>query len=128
MGGFLQGPVTSTSASSGGGLGSLINFTSPTGTIDPSITGFVAGTGASSTGRINLTITANTSWEGLPAGADGQQLFITVVTGAFTLTLLHLNGSTAQAKIRASNDFAYALNDTAQLFYDSGLGQWILIP
>lgn len=116
-----------TPAASGGGLGITIPFSPAGGVIDPSISGFVAALGPTGTGRIDLTLSANTSFEGLPAGADGQQLFITIVSGNFSLTLLHLNGSTTQKQIRASNDMLYFLNDTAQLFYDAGLSQWVLV-
>lgn len=105
-----------------GVIGSSINFAPASGSIDPTIAGFT-----SSVGRIKVTLAGNTSFQGLPTGADGQQLFITIVAGAFQLTLLHLNGGTAQAQILASADFAYALNDTAQLFYDGGLTQWVLV-
>jgi len=111
----------------GGGIGNTLAFASPSGVIDPSIAGFVAGVGSAGTGRLNVTLTANTSWEGLPAGSDTQQLFITIVSGNFVLTLLHLNGSTAQTQILASTDFSYALGDTAQLYYSGALGQWVLV-
>jgi hypothetical protein len=52
---------------------------------------------------------------------------VTVVAGAFTLTLLH-NSSTAQKPILASTDFSYALGDTAALYYDAALGEWVLTP
>lgn len=128
MGNFLQPAGSSSSSSSGsGGLGALITFNPPSGVIDPSITGFVAGLAPSGTGRINITLSADTSFEGLPAGVDAQQLFLTIVSGNFVLTLLHLNGSTAQKQILSSKDFAYALGDTAQLFYDGGIAQWVLV-
>lgn len=130
MGGFLQGPSTTNSGgvSSGAGLGALITFSPSSGTIDPSIAGFTAALGPTGTGRINITLSGNTSFEGLPAGVDGQQLFLTIVSGNFTLTLLHLDGATGQQQIRASSDNTFALNTTAQLFYDSGLAQWVLVP
>lgn len=109
-------------AASGGTAGAFINFAPPAGIIDPTIVGFT-----SNTGRIKVTLAGDTTFEGLPAGTDGQQLYITVVAGNFTLTLAHLNGATAQAEIRASADRPYALNDTAYLFYDGGLGQWVAV-
>lgn len=129
MGGFLQPVTGSTSggSTSGAGLGKLISYAPGAGVIDPSIAGFVAALGPGGTGRINITLGANTSFEGLPAGVDGQQLFLSVVSGNFVLTLLHLDGATAQKQILASNDFAYGLGDTAQLFYDGGLAQWVLV-
>lgn len=109
-------------AAGGGGIGSSINFSPAAGTIDPSIAGFTT-----SVGRIKVTLAGNTTFEGLPVGADGQQLFITIVAGNFFLTLSPLNGATAQKQIRASGAPTYQLNDTAQLFYDVGLGQWVLV-
>lgn len=110
------------SSPAAGIVGSSINFSPPAGVIDPAIVGFTT-----STGRIKVTLAGNTTFEGFPTGTDGQPLFIMVVAGNFTLTLSHLNGATAQKQIRASVDFSYALNDTAQLFYDGGLSQWILV-
>jgi len=113
---------------SGVGAGAEISFTSPSGaTVDPNIASFVSGFGGNGTGRINVTITANTSWEGLPAGTDGQTILIVVVAGNFTLTLLARNGSTLQSQILASNNLALALYDSAQLIYSSSLGKWVLI-
>ena len=115
------------SSGSGGGIGGSINYAPAAGVIDPTIAGFVAAAGASGTGRIKVTLSGNTSFEGLPKGADGQQLFIMVVSGNFTLTLLEGDGATAQAEILASTNFSYGLGDTAQLFYDTGLSQWVLV-
>lgn len=127
MGYLFFNPRNLGGSSSGGGLGNALAFAPSSGVIDPTIAGFVAALGAGSTGRLDVTLSGDTSFEGLPAGADGQQLFITVVSGNFTLTLLHLNGSTAQKQILASTDFSYTLGDTAQLFYSKALGQWILV-
>lgn len=108
-------------------VGASLAFAPPSGTIDPSIVGFVAGLGSSGTGRLKITLSGNTSIEGLPAGVDGQTLLIMIVTGAFTFTLLHLNGSTAQKQILASGDETYGLGDVSLLIYDGGLGQWALV-
>jgi hypothetical protein len=109
-----------------GGVGAEISYTSPTGTVDPSITGFVAGIGSNGTGRIKITLTANTSWQGLPAGTDGQTLSLTVVSGAFTFTLLARDGSTALQQIMASGNFVLAQYDSIGLIYSSSLAQWVL--
>lgn len=129
MGAFF-GPFANpaANASGSGGIGSSINFAPAGGSIDPAIAGFHAGLGSNGTGRLKVTLTADTSFQGLPAGLDGQQLYITVVSGAFNLTLLHLNGATAQKQIRAGADTLIGLNDSLQLFYDGGLSQWVLIP
>lgn len=129
MGGFLQPASSSASGSSGsGGIGAPLAFAPASGTIDPSITGFIAVAGPTGTGRLQVTLSGNTSFEGLPAGADGQQLFIEVIAaGADQLTLLHLNGSTAQKQIFASRDVSYVVGDVAQLYYDGGTSQWVLV-
>jgi hypothetical protein len=128
-----EGPVYSTgsawtvySSGGGGGVGASINYAAPTGTIDPAITGFQAGLGSSGTRIIKATLTGNTSLEGLPAGVPGQSLSIVVVSGAFTLTLLHQSGATTQQPIYASGDIPLALGDCTNLVADSTLG-WILI-
>ena len=115
-------------AAGGGGIGPAIAFNSPAGVIDPNIVGFTAGVGSAGTGRIKVTLAADTSWEGLPAGTDGQQLVILVVAGNFTLTLLALSGATAQAKILSNLNFAIRLNSSLSLTYDATLAQWILTP
>jgi len=127
MGSFLQPANASGGASSGGGIGASLAFSPGTGVIDPTIAGFVASAGSTGTVRLKVTLAGNTTFEGLPAGADGQQLYIIVVSGNFLLTLSHLNGATAQKQIVSSRDLSYALDDTAQLFYDSGLGAWVLV-
>ena len=79
------------------------------------------------TGRIRITITANTSWQGLPAGVDGQTLVLIVVSGAFTFELLALDSSTALHQIMASANSSYEEYDAAQLVYSSSLSNWVLI-
>ena len=115
------------SGGAGGGAGAEIAYTSPTGTIDPNLSGFVAGLGSAGTGRIRITITANTSWQGLPAGVDGQTLVLIVVSGAFTFELLALDSSTALHQIMASANSSYEEYDAAQLVYSSSLSNWVLI-
>lgn len=128
MGGFFGPPGTSSSSGGGGGgIGPAIAFASPPGTIDPAIAGFIAGVGNAGTGRIKVTLSNDTAWEGLPTGADTQQLIIVIVAGNFTLTLLHLNGLTTQKQILASGDFLYQLGDALELVYDSALAQWMLL-
>ncbi len=123
MGGFFGPPGRSGSGGSGGGgIGASINYASPSGTIDPAIAGFRPGVG-----RIKVTLSGNTAWEGLPGASDAQQLLVTIVAGNFTLTMLHTNGATAQKQILASGDFLFHLGDTFQLVYDAGLGQWLLL-
>lgn len=109
--------------SGGGGIGSVITYSPPSGVIDPAPPGFSA-----SVGRIQITLAGNTSFKGFPTMADGQQVFLEVVSGNFTLTLLHLDGATALKQIRASADFSYALGDTAQMYGDLGANVWVLVP
>jgi hypothetical protein len=110
-----------------GGVGAEIAYTSPTGTIDPAITGFVAGLQSAGTGRIRLTITANTSWQGLPAGVDGQTLTLEIVAGNFTFELLANDASTALKEILCSGSpRAYQLYDAPQLQYSGNLTKWVL--
>lgn len=112
----------------GGGLGPSLAYAPGAGVIDPAIAGFIAGLGSLGTGRINVTLAGNTSFEGLPAGIDGQQIAITLVAGNFQLTLLHNDASTAQSEIFGSNDEVLSLGDSASLYYDGGLGKWVLQP
>lgn len=113
----------------GGGIGSSINYAPAAGADDPGtgVTGFVATAGSGGTGRVKITLAGNTTFASWPAGADGQQLFLTIVAGNFFLTLTHLASAPAGKKFLASQDLSYALNDTAQLLYDSGLAQWLVI-
>lgn len=120
-------PPTFQAAAASGGVGPSVNFSPASGAVDPAIPGFTAGVGSAGTGRLKITLAGDTSFLGMPAGDDGQQLFGTIVGGAFTLTLDHLNGGTTQAQIYASNDFVFSLHDTFQLLYDSGLSAWLLI-
>lgn len=115
-------------ASPGGGVGPAVACSPSSGTIDPTIAGFKAGIGAAGTGRLNVTLSGNTSFEGLPAGVDGQQLFIVVVSGNFTLTLLVNNGSTAQAQVLGSGALTASLDDALSLYYDAGIGKWVVTP
>src|ERR1700756_3330524 len=80
-------PVFAAGSSGIPALGDSINYTSPAGgsnNVNPP--GMDAGVGA-----ILVTLSANSNWTGLVAGAEGQTVRITVVAGAFTLTLNSLN-------------------------------------
>jgi len=117
------------SGGGGGTVGPAINYAPAGGIIDPNIAGFTASTSTSAgTGRIRITLAANTSFEGLPFGGDGQLLVLVVVSGGFLLQLLPLNGATAQAQILAANPYVIPLNGAFMLVYDKGLTQWILLP
>lgn len=115
------------SGGSGGGLGKVITFTSPSGaSVDPNIVGFVAGVGSAGTGRIRVTLSGDTTWVGFPAGADGQQTMIEVVSGNFTLTLAAF-GVTTQKQFQGSRSISYVLDDTASIYYDSGAAVWPIV-
>jgi hypothetical protein len=80
--------------------------------------------------RLDVTLSANSSWSGLTAGRDGQWLLVTVVAGAFTLTLQANNvGSLAANRFRAAGDTALVLNDTFLLRYYAGsVNMWVVVP
>lgn len=113
----------------GGGSGNALAYSPSSGNVDPGagLAGFQAGLGTSGTGRLKVTLSGNTTFAGLPAGVDGQRLFILVVAGAFQLTLT-VNGSTAGAKMFGEASPTLPLNDCIQLFYDSGLAEWVIAP
>jgi hypothetical protein len=131
---YANGASISVGGSGGGGLGTKVSYSPSSGTIDPSITGFTAGLGSAGTGRLNVTLSGNTTFEGLPAGADGQQLAILIVSGNYTLTLSSFNASTAQKKIVASGNPTGVLYDALSFYYDasttinSATGTWIFNP
>lgn len=116
------------SGGGGGGIGADLSYSPSSGAVDPGagISGFVAAAGTSGTGRLKVTLSGATTFAGLPAGADGQQLFIMVVAGAYSLTLTAF-GTTAGAEIFASNSFTFQEFDCAHLLYDSALSQWVLV-
>lgn len=108
---------------SGSGIGASLAYSPASGSVDPGIgiTGF-----GGSTGRLKVTLSGNTTFAGLPAGADAQQLLIIVVSGAFTLTLTAL-GTTSGKQILASSSVVLSLHDALQLVYDAGLAQWVVL-
>lgn len=108
----------------GGGIGSALTYSPATGSIDPGtgITGF-----SSSTGRLKITLAGNTTFAGLPVGTDAQILYLMVVSGGFTLTLT-ANGSSSGSAFFASTSFVAQLDDCLQVFFDSGLNKWVIVP
>jgi hypothetical protein len=123
MGGFLQPPGTSGGGGGSGALGAAITYTATGGNVNPNLVGFVAGT----TGRVNITLSADAGFLSLPAGTDGQLLALPIVAGNFAFSLVALSGAATQKEILASNTFQYALNDCPLLYYDATLTQWVLI-
>jgi hypothetical protein len=112
---------------SGGGIGSSINYAPASGADDPGtgVTGFVATAGSAGTGRVKITLTGNTTFASWPAGADGQQLFLTIAAGNFTLGLL-TGGGAGAAFLAPASPFDFQLGDTIPLIYDAGLAKWLL--
>lgn len=117
------GPNISTSGTAQDRSAGICSYSPNTGSIDPGngIPGFNIGTG-----RLKVTLAGNTTFAGLPAGADGQFLILVVVAGNFTLTLTAA-GNTAGAAILASNSVNLILSDALPLMFDGPLNQWIAI-
>lgn len=108
--------------------GALLSYTSPAGAQNN-----VTPVGFNNTiGRLEVTLSANSNWTGLNATgiADGTPLLVSVVAGAFTLTLNALNaGSGSANQFRAVNDIGITLNDTVQLIYYGGsVNKWVVVP
>lgn len=115
MGGFFGPSGGSSGGTSGSGakLGSRLTYTSPSGAgVAAAPAGF-----ATTTGRLLVTLTADTTWVSLTAGADGQLLEVVVVAGAFTLTL-------PAADFPGFGDLNLGLNNRALLYYDSTDTAW----
>lgn len=129
---FLRYGVWQSSAIPGGGGGSggtELSYAPASGNVDPGagITGFIAGFGAGGTSALNLTLSANTTFAGLPTGSQGQTLLLSVVAGNFTLTLTSF-GTTAGAQIASSGtNYQIQLNDTVMLVYSTSLTAWKLL-
>jgi hypothetical protein len=112
---FTSGGVTNVAQ-----LGKRLAYTSPAGgAVAAAPLGFVAGIGPGATGRLLVTLTANTTWTSLTAGADGQLLEVKVVAGNFTLTL-------PQSAFNGVADLALALNNGVLMYYDATVGAWEL--
>lgn len=104
---------TTSSSSSVATLGARLAFASPSG-------GAVAAAPAGFNGligRLLVTLSADTTWASLTAGADGQLLEVKVIAGNFTLTL-------PQSAFHGIGDLALTLNNGALLYYDSTVPGW----
>ena len=118
-------PVFAAGASGIPALGDSIAYAPAAGqSNDVNPAGFDSGVGA-----ILVTLSANSNWTGLAAGTEGQTIRITVVAGAFTLTLNNLNaGSAAANRFQGAGDFAITLNSSLLLQYraalNGGNGAW----
>lgn len=129
--GPTEPPSWQPSAGGGGVVGAALNYSPAAGAVDPGtgIAGFVAAA-QGGTSRIFVTLAGNTVFAGLPTGADGQQLFVTVRAGNFTLTQTY-NGTTAGSKVfgnAAAGSFIVGLGDTMQFFYTAGsINEWIFV-
>jgi hypothetical protein len=119
------GPLSWGPSGSGGGLGSVLAFTAAAGSADANPPGFVAAAGSAGTGRLEITLTANSVFPTLIAGADGQTLIVSVVAGAFTLTLGPTGGGLL-APFRQANPNILNLLDAVTLYYYGGaVNQWV---
>lgn len=80
---------------------------------------------------LDVTLTANSNWTGLLAGADKQPLIIrnNPASGAFVLTLNNANaGSLAANRFSASGDFALVPGSAVLLLYYTTPALWIIAP
>lgn len=115
MGNFF-GPLGGSGGSggsSGARLGSRLAFASPAGAaVAAAPAGF-----SSATGRLLVTLSANTTWISLTAGVDGQLLDVIVAAGAFTLIL-------PAADFLGFGDLNLGLGNRALLYYDSTDVAW----
>ena len=120
MGGFFGCPNTSSGGSGGTSfatLGARLPFTSPAGAAVAAAPAGFSSSQASPTGRLLVTLTADTTWVSLTAGYDGQMLELVVVAGNFTLTL-------PQADFGGVGDHVLGLNNAILLYYDTTDGAW----
>lgn len=110
------------------GLGASLSYAPASGAIDPGagITGFVASTNGSRTAILLVTLSAATTFAGLPIGADTQEVLIAVISGNYTLTLTCF-GTTAGAQIMASGtSYQFTLYDAVRLSFSATAGAWLL--
>jgi len=113
MGGFLNPPGTVVSTGGGAAtLGTRLAYASPSGVVAAAPAGFNSGVG-----RLLVTLSADTTWTALTAGADGQLLEVKIVAGNFTLTL-------PQADFGGVGDIGLGLNNGILLYYDSTAAKW----
>jgi len=119
MGGFFGCRSISPTASGAGyaTLGTRLAYASPAGAgVAAAPAGFSASP-AAPTGRLLVTLAADTTWVSLTAGYDGQLLELIVVAGNFTLTL-------PQANFGGVGDHPISLNNAILLYYDTTSAAW----
>lgn len=123
MGNFF-GPTSSTNPSPAvtafPKLGARLAFTSPSGAAVAAAPAGFSANPAAPTGRLLVTLTANTTWISLTHGYDGQFLEVRVVAGNFILTL-------PAADFGGPLDTAIALNASILLYYDATAALWQVI-
>jgi hypothetical protein len=95
---------------------------------DASTTGTATTLGAFGTSKIRLTNASLVSLTGIPAGYDGQVIFIENVTGN-TINLLNDVGATSANRIYtgAGQDLQVTNQATTMLAYDSTAARWMVI-
>lgn len=98
-------------------LGARLAFASPAGgAVAAAPPGFSADPTVP-TGRLLVTLTANTTWISLTAGYDGQFLDVNIVAGNFLLTL-------PSADFGGFGDLNIPLNGHILLYYDATNALW----
>jgi hypothetical protein len=113
-------PKFATGGGGGGGqpvLGAASPYASPSGVVPTAAPpGFT-----STTGRVNVTLSGNTTWDAMTAGSDGQLIAVSIVSGNFTLTL------PAGAGFRApAGGTILSLQTTKLMYYDTTAGLWVI--
>jgi hypothetical protein len=124
--GGTAAPTFQPGGGGGGGVGTVLAYTSAAGSVND----VAPGSFGSMIGRLEVTLSNITTWTGLTAGADAQLLIVSVVAGAFLLTLSALDsGSMAANQFRASASLTLGLNDSILLCYYAGsVNKWVVIP
>lgn len=114
MGGFFGFILQPGSGSSSvAKLGPSLAYASPAGAaVAANPLGFTT-----STGRLLVTLSGNTTWISFPVGSDGQLLEIKIVAGAFILTL-------PATVFSGFGDLDLTLNNGVLTYYDTGLVIW----
>lgn len=108
------------------GVGYL-EYTSPSGTVN-NVTPETFNEGIN---RVDVALTAATTWTGLTAGADGQQVILrNLPTNAFTLTLDIASGSSSAGNQFSGAVAALALppgNSQTLMYYAGSVNKWVLL-
>jgi hypothetical protein len=106
------------SQSGSAALGKGISYNSPSGVVPvASPPGFGA-----TTGRVNVTLSNNTSWDALTNGSsDGQLVAVSIVAGSFSLTLV--GGSGFRVPFGSTT---ITLDATILMYWDASADLWVV--